>query len=196
MTAGQLREQVRQALARRAAGVPPGLPAEGKPGEDPVAVLVKRPSQSVTEKAGKAPPRTTRTPPGGEEPEGRQRHGKKTGSGGAARSQAEKEETADERAARIKRLARRARDNHPGRDLLSYSRSAQPQRMIDATVYWYGQIPGTSGTTWWTADVHGRLIGHPATGFQVTAGSELVSADGQVIPAGWWAQINPLRFEP
>lgn len=77
MTAGQLREQVRQALARRAAGVPPGLPAEGKPGEDPVAVPVKRPSQSVTEKAGKAPPRTTRTPPGGEEPEGRQSTGRR-----------------------------------------------------------------------------------------------------------------------
>ena len=199
VTAQQLREQVRQALARRAAGQPPGLPAEEKAGEGPVAVPMKRPSQPVARKAEHKTP-SSRTPPGGAQPEGKEtraeKRGEKTGSRGAAGTQTEAEETAEERAARIERLARRARDDHPAgeRDRLLYSRSAKPGQGIDATVYMHGQVSGTGETTWWTADLHGRLVGDPARAFQVTAGSELVSADGQVVPAGWWTQDNPLTF--
>ncbi|SDY55078.1 protein of unknown function [Modestobacter sp. DSM 44400] len=177
VTAEQLRQQVRQALARRTSGAPPGLPADAGSG-DRVAAHVKPPTAPV---AGKAAP----TPEAG-----------RTGTRDAKDEPGEPGESQQER---IERLAHRARDHGPsaGQDVLLYSKSAKPGQQIDATVYLHLQVPGTGAILWWTADVHGTLTGRgDASGFQVASGTELVSAGGDVLRVGWWGQLNPLRFRP
>jgi hypothetical protein len=177
VTAEQLRQHVRQALARRASGAPPGVPAAAGSGE--------RIAPPTSPPAGPAPDKRAGT--------------REPGPTGDRKAKDEPAEAAESQQDRIERLARRARDHGPSArgDVLLYSKPSKPGQGIDATVYLRLIVPGTGDTLWWTADLHGTLTGRgDARGFQITGGSELVSAGGHVCGVGWWTPMNPLRFRP